>query len=73
MHLPYSHPLKKELEIQPQFKGDLPDFGFTFLFKRSSKETFQKRHVYTILMYLASIGGTVKIFETVFKPLLSWI
>ena len=72
-HLPEEHPFLKDQYIEPKYTGELPDFGFTFIIKRGTKHVIQTRRVYTILVYLASIGGTVKIFETLFKPLLGYI
>ena len=34
-----------------------PDFGFTFVLKRSSKHRVSSRQVYTILMFLGDVGG----------------
>ena len=73
--MPLKHPILKDSEsyVEPNYRGELPNFGFTFIFKRAAKHVIKVRFVFTIMMYLASIGGTVKVFETMFKPLLAYV
>ena len=47
------------------------DFGFTFVIGRSPREFRHKRVVYSILDYLADLGGLNEAFMFILEPLLS--
>ena len=50
----------------------MPNFGFTFVFKRSSKQFIHSRTVYTILEFLGDVGGLNDALTLIFAPFLSF-
>lgn len=47
------------------------EFGFTFVLKRSQRKLRHKRVVYSILDYLADLGGLNEAFMFILEPILS--
>jgi len=56
---------------EPAEQGE--DFGFTFVLKRSEREYKHKRIVYSILDYLADIGGLNDALELILEPLIGML
>ena len=47
------------------------EFGFTFVLQRSQRKLRHKRVVYSILDYLADLGGLNEAFMFILEPILS--
>ena len=50
----------------------MPNFGFTFVFKRSSKHLIHTRTVYTFLEFLGDVGGLNDALTLIFAPFISF-
>ena len=50
----------------------MPNFGFTFVFKRSSKQFIHSRTVYTVLEFLGDVGGLNDALTLIFAPFMSF-
>lgn len=53
--------------------SDVPNFGFTFVFKRSSRHLIHSRSVYTFLEFLGDVGGLNGALQSLVQPLLSLV
>lgn len=50
----------------------VPDFGFTFVFKRSPKTLIHSRSVYTFLEFLGDVGGLNDALTLILAPFVSF-
>ena len=58
-------------EPSNQLEG-LPNFGFTFVFKRSSRHYVHSRTVYTVLEFLGVVGGLKDFVVAAIQSLMSF-